>query len=163
MNQKKAKFNIVDLVVLLVLAAGIAFVAMRMFGGSEPAPGGADADSQLYRVTFTAESVPAAVGDALEIGAVTENNVRNVDLGTLVDFTVGESIIYTTDSEGQVVQTTKPGWVSLELVCELSGIQEPTGLHVGEFMLNIGHYMTIRAGNTEIPVVIVDIQPVSGQ
>lgn len=161
MNQKKAKFNIVDLVVLVVLVAGIAFIALRMFGGS-PDPA-VDSTTGTYRVTFTTEAVPQAVADALELGAKAENNSRNVDLGVLVDFKVAESIVYSTDSEGKMVQTTKPGWVSLRLTCELSGIQEPTGLLVGPFMLNVGHYMTIRAGNTEIPVVIVDIQPVSGQ
>ena len=36
MNQKKAKFNIVDIIVILILVAGIAFVGVRMFGGEEP-------------------------------------------------------------------------------------------------------------------------------
>ena len=34
MNQKKAKFNVVDIIVILILIAGIAFVAVRMFGGA---------------------------------------------------------------------------------------------------------------------------------
>ncbi len=160
MNQKKAKFNIVDLLVLAVLIAGIAFVGLKMFGGvgetATDVPGAA-----MYRVTFTADSVPQAVADSLVLGAKAENSSRNVDLGTLVDFKVGESVVYTTNSEGQMTVTTKPGYVSLELTCELSGIQEPTGLLVGEFMLNVGHPMTVRAGNTEVAVVIVDIQSVA--
>lgn len=162
MNQKKVKFNIVDLLVLLVLVAGVAFVGLRMFGG-EAAPSGETAGTATYRVTFTTDSAPQAVADSLELGAKAENNVRNVDLGTLVDFSVGEAVVYNVDSEGQTVVGTKPGWVSLELICELSGVQQPTGLQVGEFMLNVGHNMTVRAGNTEVAVIIADIQPVSGQ
>lgn len=160
MNQKKTKFNIVDLLVLIVLIAGIAFVGLKMFGGGAD-PAAENPGAAMYRVTFTADSVPQAVADSLVLGAKAENNSRNVDLGTLVDFQVGESIVYTTDSEGQMAVTTKPGYVSLKLTCELSGIQEPTGLLVGQFMLNVGHPMTVRAGNTEVAVVIVDIQPVA--
>lgn len=162
-NQKKAKFNIVDIIVLLVLVAGIAFVGMRMFGGNDADQPTAGSSGETFRVTFYAESVPQAVADSLEIGAKAENNSRNVDLGTLVDFTVGESVNYSTDQNGQFLVSPKPGYCSIELTCELSGDQEPTGLLVGEFMLNIGHYMTVRAGNTEIAVYITDIQSVNAQ
>lgn len=163
MSQKKAKFNIVDIVVILVLIAGIAFVGMRMFGGGDETVVSDPSGSQPVRVTFFAEAVPEEVAATLVIGSSAENASRNVDLGHLVDFTTGESVCYGVNSEGEYVQSSKPGYVSVTMVCELSGIQQPTGLQVGQFMLNIGHSMGVRAGNTEINTYIINIEPVTAE
>ena len=162
MNQKKVKFNIVDIIVILLLIAGIAFVGVKMLGGGEATPVVSDpATGSAYRVTFYAECVPEYVTDTLVKGSSSENTSRNMDLGTLVEFSTAPSIIYSFDSNGICVQSEKPGYVSVTLVCEVTGIQQPTGLQVGQFMLNIGHYMGVRCGNTEINVNVQDITPVT--
>ena len=53
----------------------------------------------------------------------------------------------------------KPGHVSVTLICRVTGTQEPTGLLVGQYMLNIGHEMGIRCGNTEINCTVWSIAP----
>lgn len=156
MNQKKAKFNIVDIIVILILVAGIAFVGVRMFGGEEPAAADPTAGS-TYHVTFHAECVREDVANTLVLGSKAENASRNMDLGTLIDFTIGEAIAYGTDSKGQVVQGTKPGYVSVSLTCELTGIDQSTGLQVGQFMLNVGHNMGVRCGFTELNMIVQNI------
>lgn len=156
MSQKKAKFNIVDIIVILVLIAGIAFVGVRMFGGQEPAA--ADpATGDTYHVTFYAECVPEAVAGTLVSGSKSENASRNMDLGKLIDFTIGESVVYAPDSKGSMVQSTQPGYVSVTLTCELTGIEQPTGLQVGQYMLNVGHAMGVRCGFTEIDTIVLSI------
>lgn len=158
MNQKKAKFNIVDIIVILILVAGIAFVGVRMFGGEEPAAADPTAGS-TYHVTFHAECVREDVANTLVLGSKAENASRNMDLGTLVDFTTAESVTYGYDSKGNCVASEKPGHVSVTLVCRVTGTQEPTGLLVGQYMLNIGHEMGIRCGNTEINCTVWSIAP----
>lgn len=158
MSQKKAKFNIVDIIVIIVLIAGVAFVGVRMFGGQQPA---APATGDSFQVTFTAECVPEQVAALLQVDAAVENIERNMSLGKLADFTVAESIVYTADSKGELVQTTKPGYVSVSLVCELTGIEQPTGVQVGKYWLNAGHEMTVCCGLTEITAVITNIVPVN--
>ena len=59
-----------------------------------------------------------------------------------------------------MVQGTKPGYVSVTLVCELTGIDQSTGLQVGQFMLNVGHSMGVRCGFTELNMVVQNIEPV---
>ena len=164
MNQKKAKFNIVDIIVILLLVAGIAFVGIKMLGSDEKiAPTVPEtADGSAYQVTFYAECIPGYVADTLVKGSTAENSTRNMDLGTLVDFTVAPSVIYSFDANGTCIQSEKPGYVSVTLVCEVTGTQEPTGLQVGQFMLNIGHAMGVRCGNTEINTIVRDITPVAG-
>ena len=162
MNQKKAKFNIVDIIVILLLIAGAAFVGIKMLGGEAAAPVTSDpVVGSTYQVTFYAECVPEYVTDTLVKGSSSENASRNMDLGTLVDFSTAPSIIYSFDNNGICVQSEKPGYVSVTLVCELTGDQQPTGLQVGQFMLNIGHNMSVRCGNTEINVNVQDITPVT--
>ena len=160
MNQKKAKFNIVDIIVILILIAAAAFVGVKMFGGQEPSAAVSDpATGTPYLVTFHAECVQKEVADTLVMGSKSENSSRNMDLGTLVDFTIDESVIYSFDSEGNCVKSTKPDYVSVTLVCRVTGTQEPTGLQVGQFMLNVGHNMGVRCGNTEINCNVWNIAP----
>lgn len=157
MNQKKAKFNIVDIIVILILVAGIAFVGVRMFGGEEPAVEANAGAGSTYHVTFHAECVREDVASTLVLGSKSENTSRNMDLGTLIDFSIDEAIAYGTDSKGNVVQGTKPGYVSVTLTCELTGIDQSTGLQVGQFMLNVGHSMGVRCGFTELNMVVQNI------
>ena len=157
MNQKKAKFNIVDIIVILILVAGIAFVGVRMFGGEEPAVDANAGAGSTYHVTFHAECVREDVANTLVLGSKSENASRNMDLGTLIDFSIDEAIAYGTDSKGNVVQGTKPGYVSVTLTCELTGIDQSTGLQVGQFMLNVGHSMGVRCGFTELNMIVQNI------
>lgn len=162
MNQKKAKFNIVDIIVLLLLIAGAVFVGTRILGGQDTTQATSDpATGSTYRVTFYAESVPEAVAGSLVEGSLSENASRNMDLGTLVEFTTAPSVVFDFDSSGICVQSEMPGYVSVTLVCELTGVQQPTGLLVGQYMLNIGHSMGVRCGNTEINATVYDITPVN--
>ena len=160
MNQKKVKFNIVDILVILVLIAGVVFLGVRMFGGEEPAVAADPTAGSTYRVTFHAESIRSEVTDTLVLGSKAENASRNMDLGHLVDFTVEDAIVYTTDSKGNLIKTTKEGYSSVTLVCEVTGIDQSTGLQVGQFMLNVGHGMGVRCGFTEIYCYVMDIAPV---
>ena len=158
MSQKKAKFNIVDILVILILIAGAAFVGMRMLGGQEPAAANSNA-APAYLVTFRADCVPEEVAAVLTVGSKTENAERNMDLGTLVDCTIGESVTYGYDSKGNCVASQMPGHVSVTLVCQISGTQTPTGLQVGKYTLSIGHEMGVCCGNAEIESVVWRIAP----
>ena len=159
MSQKKVKFNIVDIIVILVMIAGIAFVGVKMFGGQEPAAAADPASGAPYLVAFHADCVPEEVAATLSVGSKSENASRNMDLGTLVDFTIGESVTYGYDSKGNCVASQMPGHVSVTLVCRVTGTQEPTGLQVGQFALNMGHAMGVCAGNAEISTVVWNIVP----
>ena len=97
------------------------------------------------------------VANTLVLGSKAENASRNMDLGKLIDFTIDESIIYTTDSKGNFIKTTKPDYVSVTLTCELTGVDQATGLQVGQFMLNVGHSMGVRCGFTELNMIVQNI------
>ena len=110
-------------------------------------------------MTFRADCVPEDIAATLSVGSKSENASRNMDLGTLVDFTTAESVVYGFDSKGNCVASEKPGHVSVTLVCRVNGTQLPTGLQVGQYMLNIGHEMGVCLGNTELQTVVQGIAP----
>lgn len=155
MSQKKAKFNIVDIIVILVLIAGVAFLGVRMFGGQDHAA--TPSAGQTYHVTFYAECVNEAVANTLVEGCAAENDSRDMDLGKLIDVTIGESVVYTADSKGNLVRTSQPGYVSVTLTFELTGMEQPTGLLLGKTPLNIGHKMGVCCGLTEIEAMVLSI------
>jgi hypothetical protein len=157
MSQKKAKFNIVDIIVILILIAGVAFLGVKMFGGQEPAASADPAEGAPYLVTFRADCVAEDIAATLTVGSKAENASRNMDLGTVVDVVIGESVVYGYDSKGNCVASPKPGYVSVTLTCELTGIDQSTGLQVGQFMLNVGHAMGVRCGFTELNMVVQNI------
>lgn len=158
MSQKKWKFNIVDVIVIAILVAGIAFVGMQVFGGeAEPSITG------TYRVTFFAEEVPAVVADYLQVGSPATNADNNLDLGTVVDVQVGESVSYVTLADGTIAQTSKPGYCSITVVCELTGNQQSIGLQVGSKILSVGHTMSVRNGNAKVDCYIQGIELLSGE
>ncbi len=165
---KKAKFNIVDLLVLLVLVAGAALLGMRMLGGQEAAPTGAE--GERYQVTFYAACVSDAVVVSLQedaeffceytpVYAKTAKDVQTIGLGKLVSHGAGDAVCHTLSSDGRYVTTAKPGHASLTLVCEVQGSAEPTGLMVGGYALNVGHSLTIRGGGVELEAMVADIVP----
>lgn len=165
MNQKKVKFNVIDILVLLVLLAGAVFLGVRMFGGQADTT--VPTEGSAYQVTFRTECVPEEVAASLIRDCKTEaitalfpdSKTLPTDLGRLVDFTIGESIVYTTDSKGNVVKTTKPGYVSVTLVCQMTAQAQSAGLKVGQDLLHVGRELTVYFGMTQLWVRVQGIAP----
>lgn len=158
MEQKKWKFNIVDVIVLVVLIAGIIFVGMRMFGSQDASA--ENPDEQTYRVSFFAEAVPERAVQYLKVGNSACNGDMNMNLGTVVELEIGESIVYTAMPDGTMAKTSKDGYCSVSIVCELTGVQEEIGLKVGTYYLLAGHYMNVRSGNSQVYCCVTSIEPV---
>ena len=156
MSQKKAKFNIVDIIVILIVIAGIAFLGLRMFAKQEPV-------SSPYLLTFRADCVPEEIASTLTADCEAKDHGRNIVLGTLVEFSTGESIVYGFDSKGRCVASEKPGHVSVTLVCRVNGSKSPTGLTVDRNSLNIGSQLDVSCGLTRIPATLLSIVPESGE
>ena len=158
MSQKKAKFNIVDIIVVLVLIAGIAFVGMKMFGGQDPAAESPTAE-QAYLVTYRADCVPEEIAATLTVGSPAENSLHDMALGTVVDVVIAESVTYGYDSNGQCVASEMPGHVSVTLVCRINGNLHPNGLIAGKYSLNVGQELGICCGITALDAVVWSIAP----
>lgn len=156
MSQKKAKFNIIDLLVILILVAGIAFLGLRMLGKQEPV-------SNSYLLTFQADCVSEEIAGLLTTDCSAKDNGRNIALGTLVEFSTGESVVYGFDSEGNCVASEKPGHVSVTLVCRVNGSESVTGVIVDRNTLSIGSQLDVTCGSAMIPATLWSIAPEAGE
>lgn len=157
MSQKKAKFNIVDIIVILLLAVCIAFLGMRMLGRQETVETG------TYLLTLRADCVPEELAATLAADTAAKDNERNIALGTLVEFTTGESVVYGYDSKGRCVTSEKPGHVSVTLVCRVNGSETATGLMVDRNVLSIGTELDVSCGLTMVPATLWSIAPEAGE
>lgn len=157
MSRKKVKFNIVDIIVVLILAVCIAFLGMRLMDKQDMVETG------TYLLTFRADCVPEEIAASLTADAAAKDNGRNIDLGTLVEFTTGESVVYGYDSKGNCVTSEKPGHVSITLVCRATGSETDTGLMLDRNVLSCGMELDVSCGFTMIPATLWSIAPETGE
>jgi len=107
-SRRKGRFNIVDIVVVLILVAGAVFVGMK-FLGNDSAPAGAKT-----RIEYTV-LVPAVRAEVCEnvMGYKKANaqlmaNGQLVD-GYVVDITYQPHVNYEADSNGEVIPSVEEG------------------------------------------------------
>lgn len=160
-KQKKLKFNLVDVIFLLVVLAGVVFVGLRLggldivrqiTGGSAPEP---------YVITFVGEEVGDYVVGRIEIGDPVTDDEATLDLGKVVDIQTGPSISFASQEDGQLVTSTKEGYSSILLTCQARAAGTSNGVNVDGMILGVGHTMVVRAGDVKMFLVVYDIQKLS--
>lgn len=158
MEQKKRKFNIIDLIVLLVILGALAFAAYRFFGSS----GGktATGTTEPYRITFFCSETPEKVADMIALGDSVTDDSCYMDLGKVVDFTVGDAQVYGNSADGKVVLSDKEGYRSVSVTVEAEAVAEENCIYVTGWSLGCGHSMVIRVGYAKLYVWVSDITPV---
>ena len=161
MEQKKRKWNIVDLVVVLVLVAVAAFAAWRFFGSS----GGKATvgNEESYRITFLCNETPEKVAEMIAKGDAVTDDSCYMDLGKVVDFKIDEARVYSTAADGKVVLSSKPGYKSAYVTVECKGVPEDNCVYVTGWALGCGHSMVIRVGYAKLYVWVYDMTPVNAK
>lgn len=183
-NKKKLKFNIVDVIFLLVLLAGLAFLALRFIQSlpeSEPA---AESDpvpesqpvsdppqeptptdppgpvEEMYVITFFVPESADYIVNRLQLGSDMTDDSITLDLGTLVDYETGPARISSAAADGHLVISDKEGYSSVYLTCKMPGIHNGFGVTVcgGSLRLEVGHSMVIRTWESKFWAYVYDIQ-----
>lgn len=173
MEKKKVRFNFVDVIILLVLAAVIIFAAVKLIPHApaesvdtdpaltDPAETLPEPQTWLYRVTFTAENVSNAVRDALEIGAPVTDDGCRLNLGELVSFKAedceGQFAVYGND---QIMFQSQENRSNITITVELVGVESPYGVNVDGSLLGIGHTIVVRAGYAKLWAMVSDIEAI---
>lgn len=157
-NQKKLRFNLVDVIFILVLLAGIAFVVMRLGGLDVVARITGAAPSETYVITFVSTDTPDYVVDHLEVGATVTNDAMDVKLGTVLDFQTGPAQISSAAADGHLVISDRDGSSAVYLICRTQASDNGNGVTVNGLKLGVGHSIVIRAGDAKLWMVVSDIQ-----
>ena len=144
MEKKKARFNLVDAIVVVVIVLAVAlggysFMHTRGEGGSG-----------TYVIKYVCEEVPEFAAEVIQIGDKVVDEQKDVSMGEVTDFTIGESRTYTTTSDGEVKVMPKPYYKSVELTTQLKGENYQNGVIVGSSKYGVGHSITIRVGKAKI-------------
>ena len=109
-SRRKGRFNIVDIVVILILLAGAAFVGMKFLGSDDPGSAAAPGPRIEYTVL-----VPAVRAEVCE--SIMEYKTANVQLmangelvdGHVVDITYQPHINYEVGDNGEVNPSEEVG------------------------------------------------------
>jgi len=139
-------FNVIDIIIIITIFA-IGFLGYRLVFAER-----VDSMSrqETFIMKFYTEEVPDYVANALEIGGRIEDEIRKVDLGTIIDFSISPGFAFTANSDGEVIKAHKEGYSEVEIVSELRGELFENGAIVRGNIYGIGHSFTIRAGNAKI-------------
>ena len=166
-KKKKLKFNIVDVIVVLVLLTGITFMAVRFIGSRLPAHADPDPEGsgpvdenveEWYVITyFVPESADYIVDHLFADSPLTDDGIK-LDLGILVDFETGPARISSAAADGHLVLSDREGYSSVYLMAAAPGIDNGYGVTVDGLKLEIGHSMVVRSKKAKFWAYVYDIQ-----
>ena len=153
MKEKKFKFNIIDLLIVLVIIAAVVFVGMRFLGGNDNDLG----ETHKVRMTFYANDAPAFLADRVSIGEAVTDFDKSSSLGTVTVYETEEAYTYAA-SDGKAVKLPIPDTCLLTLCCETVGDVAPDGLRVNGVLYCIGGTHTISAGQIRFACRLADFE-----
>lgn len=158
MEKKKARFNIVDAIVIAVILCAAALVGYKVIGG-----GMSGRNESTYEMKFMCEEVPEFAASIIQEGDKVVDEQKDVPLGEVTAVKLGDSRTYTTDSQGVVHCQPKPYYNSVELTTTLKAGDYDNGVIVGSSKYGVGHSITIRAGKAKIFGRVSQIKKISDE
>lgn len=144
--KKGFKFNLIDLLVVIVIIGVLAFVGTKLV----KVGGEGFVTLNNYEYSFFCEEVPDFVIDYIKEEAEVTSADNNDFFGKIKSITVGDSISYAANSDGQMVQSSKPNHKSVEIVVSGTGEQTGAGVKLTKGVYGVGHSITLKAGNAKV-------------
>ena len=160
-KQKKLKFNLVDVIFILALLAGAAFVVLRLSGMSPSGVTNSNENGEEYIVTFFATDSANYIVDHLQIGSPVTDDSITLNFGTLVDFEAGPARITSAAADGHLIISDKAGFSSVYLMCRVRGTDNGFGITVDGQRLGVGHTTVVRAREAKFWTTVYNIQKLS--
>lgn len=147
-------FNIIDILIILVIVAA-GFVGYKVVFAQKVE---SVSKQETFIMKFYTEEVPNYVVDAMEIGGQVEDEVKNIGLGRVIDFTVSDGYMFVPNANGEVIKAPKENYSSLEIVSEVQGELYNNGAIVKGNKYGVGHSFTIRAGKAKMYLKVSGIE-----
>lgn len=146
MDKKKGmifgKINIIDLAILLIIIAGVAFFAVKFM-----TTGTVETVKDTVTITYFEEECPAYVIENTNVGDPVLDGTTNGSLGVVTDVKVDESVTYNVNnSTGEVTLGSKEGYVSAYITTEVEGTLTANGVVIDGTLYSIGHTVVLHAG-----------------
>lgn len=154
-ENKKRKFNILDLVIIVVLVLALCFVAAKLmhFGEKEALP--------KVRITYYEEECADFVPTHTHIGDKLLDGKENIYLGTVTDIVVDESqTFHYNESTEETIVSSKENYCSVMITGEVEGRMTENGVVVEGELYAPGHTMVLYAGIAKYYLVVYSVEPV---
>lgn len=155
------KISIVDVLIVLVVLGAIAGVGYKLTR-SQIGVGTAFTKPDKIEISFYSDEVPEFVAKAISNGDLAKDFDRNVVYGKVTKVEVGNSVSWTSNEKGQLVQSTKKGFSSVKVTVEGEGIyrdgKSSSGVVFGSADYYTGRTTVLLAGNATFQCRIYDIK-----
>jgi hypothetical protein len=145
------KINVVDVIVLLVIVAVVAFAVVRTTGGTST--------TIPVRVTYTVEEVRQATVDALTAAVKAKTTVQD-DGGTVLGKVVSVTPRATREEymdEGQLKAFASPIFSDVDIVVLGQGRLSGAAVRIGSVSVGVGKKVTLIGAGFEVQTVIMGV------
>ncbi len=141
------KINIIDLLIILIVAAALIFVALKVLApeGNSDAP-----EASKVQISFYATEIEPGLEPSFVEGAPLYEDLTNVSLGELKSWSVEPAYEYQAGPNGEAVKVDIPNNYFVNITAEASGSVTSDGLHVGSSLYCVGAHYTIHVGTAKI-------------
>lgn len=145
MEKKKIKFNIVDIIVVLVIIAAVVLVGSKFVSKDVTT-----SSSTKYEISFRCDEVPSFAAEAIKEGDFVTDDDKNSALGVVEKVTVSPSRTYASTADGKWNLAPKDGYNCVEVTAIVDAQEFQHGIIVNAAKYGVGHSLTIRVGKAKI-------------
>ncbi|GAB4261496.1 MAG: hypothetical protein Kow00122_18250 [Thermoleophilia bacterium] len=147
------KVSVVDLVVVLLLIALVAFAYIRFAAGT-----GTEKD---YRLTLTVEKVRRATFAQFKEGDVVHDDA-GTPLGRIESFSVEPTPTEVADDRGNLFSRPSPVFSDVTVVIRGRGAVSASTIRAGSIPLRVGKVLTLIGPGYEVKTQIMGVELVGG-
>lgn len=146
--------SVIDIFVIAVILIIIIFGALQLGGGSgigilqSPVP---------VSMSFTIENLETFTTNSINIGDPVADNLTGVSFGNITSINTNPTIEYNPNSDGILIASFLPDHYHLVISTLIEGFRVQNGVWISGHTFLIGEQIVIRAGNTNIFMLISDI------
>lgn len=145
-EKKKGRFNIIDLIVIILLVLAVVFIAYKLLPKNSD-----NVETQKVRITYYMEKCADFVPAHTQIGDTLYVSDTNLQLGVVTDIRVE-------DYQPNIESANDENYCSIYITGEVDAVMSEHGPLVGNTLFGIGHTMVIYAGMGKYYVAVYDAE-----
>lgn len=154
------KISIVDILIIIVV---IVFAVGFMFKVRSVKTVTPFTSTDKIQIEVINNDMQGSQLDYIKVGDEIIDNVQNVSLGKVTKIEKSKSLVYTNDSEGNIVESTRNGYYSVKFTAIGSGLDTGKGVTFGSSQYFVGKFFAVRIGNVLTSVRIDKMDKLEAQ
>lgn len=166
MEQKKKRipFNIVDVIILVVIVAAAGFFLWRYILNPADAGGSTPTTSYVLVMDNIEIADDAFENGKINVGDTVIEKSSNASLGTITSIDTQPSLSYAVNSDGELIQTSRPLYSRLTITVEGQGrFPSDGGLLIDKTTLFNNKSYEVNIGNSAFYLRVVNIEKLDGE